>query len=45
MDTLDDCVEGEIPGYEDLLPMARTIVRLQGVYRDTIPPEEGDPIL
>ena len=45
MDTLDDCVEGKIPSYEELLPMARSIVRLQGVYRDAIPPEKEDPIL
>lgn len=45
MDHLDGCVEGRIPRYEELLPMARPIVRLQGVYRDAIPPEKEDPIL
>jgi len=45
MDTLPDCVHGSIPRYEDLLPMARPLARLQGVYRDTIPPEKEDPIL
>jgi len=45
LDTLPDCVEGEIPPYEALLPMARPIVRLQGIYRDRIPPEKEDPIL
>ena len=45
MDTLLDCVHGSIPKYEDLLPMARSIVRLQGVYREGIPPEKEDPIL
>ena len=45
MDTLLDCVHGSIPPYEDLLPMARPIARLQGVYRDAIPPEKEDPIL
>ena len=45
MDTLLDCVHGQIPKYEDLLPMARSLARLQGVYRDTIPPEKEDPIL
>ena len=45
MDQLDGAVEGSIPAYEDLLPMARSIVRLQGVYRDQIPPEKEDPIL
>lgn len=41
MDWLLDCVDGSIPGYDELLPMARPIVRLQGVYRDSIPPEKG----
>jgi len=45
MDTLLDCVQGRIPRYEELLPMARPLVRLQGVYRDVIPPEKEDPIL
>ena len=45
MDTLLDCVHGQIPKYEDLLPMARSLARLQGVYRDAIPPEKEDPIL
>ena len=45
MDTLLDCVHGQLPRYEDLLPMARPLVRLQGVYRDAIPPEKEDPIL
>ena len=45
MDTLLDCVHGSIPKYEDLLPMARPLARLQGVYRDAIPPEKEDPIL
>ena len=45
MDQLSPCVEGSIPAYGDLLPMARSIVRLQGVYREDIPPEKEDPIL
>ena len=45
MDWLCDCVDGAIPGYDQLLPMARPIVRLQGVYRDQIPPEKEGPIL
>ena len=45
MDSLLDCVRGSIPRYEELLPMARPLVRLQGVYRDAIPPEKEDPIL
>ena len=45
MDTLLDCVHGQLPQYEDLLPMARPLARLQGVYREAIPPEKEDPIL
>lgn len=45
MDWLCDCVEGAIPAYDELLPMAQGIVRLQGVYRDQIPPEKEGPIL
>ena len=44
-DRLEPWVEGTIPGYEEILPMARAIVRLQGVYRDKLSPEQGDPIL
>ena len=40
MDWLCDCVEGGIPDFDQLLPMSRSIVRLQGVYRDQIPPEK-----
>ena len=40
MDWLCDCVRGHIPTYEEILPIARRMVRLQGVYRDQIPPEE-----
>ncbi|MCI8648883.1 MAG: BMP family ABC transporter substrate-binding protein [Anaerotruncus sp.] len=45
MDWLCDCVQGTIPTYEELLPMSQSIVRLQGVYRDKLPPEKEDPIL
>ena len=45
MDWLCDCVEGVIPAFTDLLPMSRSIVRLQGVYRDAIPPEKEAPLL
>lgn len=40
MDWLCDCVHGEIPPFEKLLPMARATVRMLGVYRDRLPPEE-----
>ncbi|MDE6881085.1 MAG: BMP family ABC transporter substrate-binding protein [Oscillospiraceae bacterium] len=45
MDWLADCVEGGIPTFEELLPMSRSIVRLQGVYRDQIPPEKEGTLL
>lgn len=45
MDWLCQYVEGAIPGYDQLLPMARPIARFQGIYRDAIPPEKEDPIL
>ena len=45
MDWLAENVEGCIPDYGELLPMARGIVRLQGLYRDAIPPEKTDAIL
>lgn len=45
MDWLCDYVDGEIPTYEQLLPVARPLVRLQGVYRDTIPPEKEGTVL
>ncbi len=45
MDWLVENVDGTLPAYDELLPMARTIVRLQGVYRDSIPPEKEDAIL
>lgn len=41
MDYLLDNVDGSIPGFEELLPMARQIVRLQGLYRDSLAPEKG----
>ena len=45
MDWLCDCVEGSIPRFEELLPMAQNIVRLQGVYRDELPPEKDEVLL
>ena len=41
MDWLCDSVEGEIPPFERILPMARGNVRLEGIYRDSVPPEES----
>lgn len=45
MDWLCDCVDGSIPTFDELLPMARNLVRLQGVYRDQIPPEKEGTLL
>ena len=45
MDWLAECVEGRLPEFEELLPMSRSIVRLQGVYRDRIPPEKEGTLL
>ena len=42
MDWLCDRVRGTIPGFDELLPMARPLVRLQGIYRDTIPPDKDE---
>ena len=38
MDWLCDNVIGEIPEFEQILPEARDIVRMQGIYRDSILP-------
>jgi len=42
MDWLCDNVTGHIPGYDELLPNSRQLVRELGVYRDAIPPERSD---
>ena len=38
-------VDGAIPAYEELLDMAKPLVRLQGVYRDQLLPEKEGPLL
>ena len=45
MDWLCDTVDGTIPAFDELLPTSKTIVRLQGVYRDQIPPEKEGVLL
>ena len=40
MEWLCDTVDGSIPLFDELLPRSQNIVRLQGVYRDRIPPEK-----
>ncbi len=39
MDWLCDNVLGEIPQFEDIIPMSRSMVRELGIYRDQIPAE------
>ena len=45
MDWLCDTVDGTIPTFDELVPKARDVVRLQGVYRDAIPPEKEGVLL
>ena len=45
MDWLCDCVDGSIPKFEELLPISQNMVRVLGVYRDTIPPEKEGVLL
>ena len=45
MDWLCDNVDGGIPEFDSLTPKGQAIVRLQGIYRDRIPPEIEGVIL
>jgi len=45
MDWLCENVEGTIPSFEQLKPESRQLVRLQGIYREQIPPEKEAPLL
>ena len=45
MDWLCDRVEGTIPPFEELQPCSRSLVRLQGIYRDSILPEKEGVLL
>ena len=45
MDWLCDSVDGRIPDFDELRPACQPIVRLQGVYRDRIPPEKEGVLL
>ena len=45
MDWLCANVHGSIPQYDELLPMARPMVRLLGLYRETLQPEKRGPLL
>jgi len=40
MDWLSDRVDGRLPAFDELLPVARATVRRLGVDRESIPPEE-----
>ncbi|MCQ2558416.1 MAG: BMP family ABC transporter substrate-binding protein, partial [Oscillospiraceae bacterium] len=42
MDWLCDNIKGGIPSYEKLLPEARELVRLMGIYRDELAPGMGE---
>ena len=42
MDWLCSNVIGSIPAFEDLSAKAQEITRLQGIYRDQIPPEKAE---
>ena len=44
MDYLCHNVEGSIPGYEELLPMAKPMVRELGIYKEDIPAEKEVPV-
>ena len=45
MDWLCDNVIGAIPEYSALAEKARSLVRLQGIYRDSIPPQKESVLL
>ncbi|MBQ3009593.1 MAG: BMP family ABC transporter substrate-binding protein, partial [Oscillospiraceae bacterium] len=45
MDWLCENVEGDIPDFDCLLPEAKPIVRMQGIYRDRILPEPEGVLL
>lgn len=45
MDWLLDNVDGRIPAFDELLPMAQSLTRILGVYRDEIPPEKEEFLL
>ena len=45
MDWLCDNVNGAIPAYGELTERGQSIVRLQGIYRDQIPPQKEGIIL
>ena len=44
MDYLCHNVEGSIPGFEELLPMAKPMVRELGIYKEEIPADKEVPV-
>ena len=44
MDWLCENVDGSIPPFETLLPQSRNLVRLLGIYRESIPPEVEEAV-
>ena len=42
MDWLCDNVDGEIPGYDELLPRSQGLVRLLGIYRESLAPQKQE---
>lgn len=45
MDWLCDIVDGTIPEYSELAEKARNLVRLQGIYRDSVPLQKESVLL
>ena len=45
IDWLCDNVEGVIPAFGDLLPISQALVRLLGIYRESIPPKTEEAVL
>ena len=45
MDWLCDAVDGAIPAFDELLPRSQNLVRLLGLYRESIPPLPEEPSL
>ncbi|MBQ6479926.1 MAG: BMP family ABC transporter substrate-binding protein [Anaerolineaceae bacterium] len=44
MNWLCENIEGAIPQFDELLPQSRSLVRLLGLYRETIPPEVEEAV-
>ena len=40
-----DCVDGKIPSFDELKPVAQNVGRVLGVYRDQSPPEKEGVLL